>query len=95
MTYSQVVETEIFKHFFCSYFKVVHDFIKCSPTFVRSGIVSKVSKVRNIVLKKKITSMLNSRGPSVNYCGTPCIMSLQALNEEPALVFCDLPLRQS
>ena len=53
----QVVETEPSKHFFCSYFEVIHDFIKCRSTFVRSGIISKVCKVRTIVLKKQITNI--------------------------------------
>ena len=51
----QVVETEPFKHFFCSYFDIMHGFIKCMPLFVNKGIISKVSKVRTKVLKKQIT----------------------------------------
>ena len=53
----QVVKTEPFKHFFCSYFKVIHDFIKCRSTFIRSGIISIVCKVRTIVFKKQITKI--------------------------------------
>ena len=44
----QVVETEPFKHFFCSCFKVIHDFIKCKSTLIRSGI-SKVCKENNAI----------------------------------------------
>ena len=53
----QVVETEPFKHLFCSCFKVIHDFIKCRSTLVRSGIISKVCKVWSIVFKKQITKI--------------------------------------
>ena len=53
----QVVETETFKHFFSSYFKDIHGFIKCRSTFARSSITSKVCKVRTIVLKKQITKI--------------------------------------
>lgn len=51
----QVVETELFKHLFCSYFKIIYDFIKFRSTFLRSGIIRKMSKVKTIVLKKQIT----------------------------------------
>ena len=48
----QVDETELFKHFFCRYFKVAYDVIKCRSTFVRNGITNKSCKARTIVLKK-------------------------------------------
>ena len=68
----QVVETEPFKHFFCSYFKVMHDFNKCRSTFVRSGIISKVCKVRTIVLKKQShRSVLNSKSSNIDPRCTP------------------------
>ena len=51
----EVIEAEPFKYFFCNYFKVIHDFIEYRGTFLRRGIISKVHKVRNIVLKKQIT----------------------------------------
>ena len=46
-----------FKHVFSSYFKIIHDFIKCRSTFVRSGIISKIYKIRTIVLRKQITKI--------------------------------------
>ena len=54
---AQVVEIEPFKHFFCSYFTAIHEFIKCRSSFVWSGIISKVCNVRTIVLKKQITKI--------------------------------------
>ena len=51
----QVVETGPCKHFFCRYFKVVHDFIKCRSTFIRIGVISKI--YRTIVLKKQIRNI--------------------------------------
>ena len=50
----QVVKTEPFKQFFCSYFKVIHEFLKYRSTFVSSGITSKICKARTIVLIKQI-----------------------------------------
>ena len=68
----QVVEVEPFRYFFSSYFQFIHGFIKCRSTFVRSGIISKICKVRTIVLKNKSQrSMLNNRGPSIDPWGTP------------------------
>ena len=68
--YFQIVETELTKHFFfSSYFKVIHDFLKCRSTFVSSGIIIKVCKVRTIVLKSQ-RSMLNSRRSSIDSCVT-------------------------
>ena len=66
----QVVEIELFKHFFRCYFKVTDDFINCRTTFVRSGLISKIYKV-----SKSQRSILNSRGPSIDPCCTPSIMS--------------------
>ena len=53
----QVIETEPFRYFFCSYFNVILDLIKCRSALVRSGIISKVCKVWAIVLKKQITKI--------------------------------------
>ena len=51
------METEPFKQFFCVCFKVIHNFIKCWSTFVKSGIISKTGKVRTIALKNQINHL--------------------------------------
>ena len=48
----QVIKAVPLKYFFCSYFKLIHDFIKYKSTLPRSGIISKVCKFRTIVLQK-------------------------------------------
>ena len=63
----KVVETEQFKHFFCSYLKVIHDFIKCRSSLVRSGILSQVCKVWTIVLKKCEYSGSNCLSQMITY----------------------------
>ena len=71
-----------FKHSFFSYFKSILDFIKWRSTFLSSGIITKICKVKTIVLKKHMSqmSMLKSRDPSIDFCGTPypsCLKSTE------------------
>ena len=54
------------------------------------SVLSAKLQTFDFVIKKNksLTNILNSRGPRIEHCGTPVLISYHELNAEPILVLC-------